>query len=143
MAGSRAASRINYRVVGRPRRGFLPVAAEPHSVDRTSTDAAETVEAVDGVFLQQLAVGDETSVQHFRIEPGADVPEHSHHHEQAGFVYQGELTFLVDGEEIAVGTGDSYVLYGGEPHAAENRGNEPVRGLDIFAPPRADPDWLD
>jgi quercetin dioxygenase-like cupin family protein len=112
-------------------------------MDRISTGDAETVEAVPGVFLQQLAVGDETSVQHFRIEPGAEVPEHDHHHEQAGFVYQGELTFVVDGDEVAVGAGDSYVLHGGEPHAAVNEGDEAVRGVDIFAPPRANPDWLD
>ena len=103
---------------------------------------AET-EAVEHVHLAQLAAGEEMSVQHFRIEPGATVPEHDHPHEQAGFVYEGALTFLVDGEEIVVHAGDSYSIPGDEPHAAENRGDTPVQGVDIFAPPRPDPDWAE
>lgn len=100
-------------------------------------------EAIAGVHLAQLAAGKEMSVQHFRIEPGASVPEHDHPHEQAGFVYEGALTFRVDGEETVVDAGDSYILAGREPHAAENRGEETVRGVDVFAPPRPDPDWAE
>jgi len=37
----------------------------------------EAVEAVDGVFLTGAA-GDETSIQRFVIDPGAEVPEHDH-----------------------------------------------------------------
>lgn len=103
---------------------------------------AETTEAIEKVHLAQLATGEETSVQHFEIEPGAVVPMHDHHHEQAGFVYEGELTFRSeDGTETIVGAGDSFVLVGGEPHAAENRGEDVVRGVDIFSPPRPNPDW--
>jgi quercetin dioxygenase-like cupin family protein len=114
-------------------------------MERVSTDDVDAVEAVSGVHLSQLAAGDRTSVQGFTIGAGEEVPAHSHDHEQAGFVYEGELTFLVgeDREEVAVGAGDSYVLPGGEVHAAENRGAEPVRGVDIFSPPRTDPDWAE
>ena len=101
----------------------------------------ETVEAVEGVHLTQLAADERMSVQHFHIESGATVPEHSHHHEQAGFVAGGALTFSVDGETNVVGTGEAVVIPGGEPHAAENRGDVPVRGVDVFSPPRTDPDW--
>ena len=101
----------------------------------------ETVEVVDGVHLTQLAAGEETSIQHFHIEPGAEVPEHSHHHEQTGFVYAGALVFEVDGEEHVVGANESFTIPSNEPHAAVNRGSEPVHGIDVFAPPRPDPDW--
>lgn len=103
--------------------------------------ARETIEVVDGVHLTQLAAGDEMSVQHFHIEPGATVPEHSHHHEQTGYVYAGAMLFEVDGEEFVIGPNESYVIPGGEPHAAQVTGDEPVRGIDIFAPPRPNPDW--
>lgn len=100
------------------------------------------VEAVDDVHLTVGASGDETSVQHFRIEPGAEVPSHSHHHEQAGLITQGELTFVLEGgEEITVGAGESYTLLGEEVHAAENRGADVVEGIDVFSPPRTNPDW--
>jgi quercetin dioxygenase-like cupin family protein len=103
----------------------------------------ETVEVVEGVYLTQLVAGDRTSTQHVRVEPGATVPEHSHRHEQAGYIAGGTLTFLVDGEEHEVGPGESFVIPGEEPHAAENRGDGPVEGVDIFSPPRTDPDWAE
>ncbi|WP_254272072.1 cupin domain-containing protein [Haloarcula marina] len=105
--------------------------------------ASETVEVVDGVYLTQLAAGEAMSVQHFHIDPGAAVPEHSHPHEQVGFVVKGTLTFRVGGETFVVGPGDSYVIPGGETHSAENRRDDPVTGIDVFSPPRTDPDWLD
>ena len=100
-------------------------------------------EAVDGVLLKLLAGGDNENIQHFHVEPGATVPDHSHPHEQVGYILAGELTVLVDGEEQVATAGDSYVLAGGEPHGAENRGDVPAVGLDIFSPPRDDPDWQD
>lgn len=108
---------------------------------RVPLAAAETVEAVPGVHLTQLATGDGMSVQHFHIESGATVPEHSHPHEQAGWVERGEGVFLVGGEELLVQAGDSYSIPGGESHAVEVRGQEPLVGVDIFHPPRPAPDW--
>lgn len=104
---------------------------------------SDTIEVVDGVHLTQLAVGDRMSVQHVRMEPGAVVPEHDHDHEQVGFIYGGRLTFfLADGTEHEVGAGESFGFASGEPHAAENRGEEDVLAVDVFSPPRDDPDWL-
>jgi quercetin dioxygenase-like cupin family protein len=112
-------------------------------MDSVSLSARQTVEVVDGVHLTQLAAGDRMSVQHFHIEPGAEVPEHSHEHEQAGYVYRGAMVFVVDGTEHVTGPNESYTIPPGEAHAAFNRGDEPVSGLDIFAPPRPNPDWAD
>jgi quercetin dioxygenase-like cupin family protein len=102
---------------------------------------SETVEALDGVHLTQLAVGERMSVQHFHIEPGATVPEHSHDHEQVGYVTAGTLTFVVDGETHVISAGESYVIPGGQPHEAANRRDDPVHGIDVFSPPRPNPDW--
>ena len=72
----------------------------------------ETVEVVDGVHLTQLCVGESMSAQQFHIEPGAQVPEHSHHHEQVGVVLTGTMTVVVDDEEAVVAAGESYVIPG-------------------------------
>lgn len=122
-------------------------------MERVPYEAAATVEALDGVHLAQLAAGDRMSVQYFFVEPGERVPEHSHEHEQVGFVLEGSGYFVVgdeapetsraNGEETFVGEGDSYVIPGGEPHALENRSDVPMRGVDVFSPPRVDPDWAD
>jgi len=110
-------------------------------MDIVSHEADGDVEAVPGVALAQLAVGDRMSVQHFDIDAGSAVPEHSHEHEQSGFLVEGELVFVVDGDERVVTAGDAYVLPSEEPHAVENRGDVPGRGVDVFSPPRTDPDW--
>ncbi|MFO7926711.1 MAG: cupin domain-containing protein [Halobacteriota archaeon] len=112
-------------------------------MDRVRSSDVEAAEPVEDVYLELLASGEHTSMQRFEIEPGATVPEHSHHHEQTGFVYEGELTFISGGETVVVEAGDSFTIQGEEPHSAENRGDVPVRGVDVFSPPRTDPDWAE
>lgn len=112
-------------------------------MDVDSYEERDAAEVLDGVHLAQLAAGDRASVQHFRIEPGAVVDTHSHEHEQLGFVNAGELVFTVDGEERIVGPDDSYAIPADEPHAAENRGDDVVIGIEVFAPPRETPPWAE
>lgn len=113
-------------------------------MDTLHPDAEATVAVAEGVHLTQLVVGDRMSVQHVRMEPGAEVPIHSHHHEQLGFVSLGTLTFrFEDGGEVPVEPGGSYVLEGDEPHGAVNDGDETVLAVDVFSPPRPNPDWQD
>ncbi|MFC6824394.1 cupin domain-containing protein [Halopelagius fulvigenes] len=116
-------------------------------MERVSADDAESVEAVPDVELTLLAGASRLNVQRFRIGPGATVPRHSHEQEQVGYVTAGELVFLVgdedDPEEVVVGEGDSFAFESEEPHAAENRGDAPVEGVDIFSPPRTAADWGD
>ncbi len=101
----------------------------------------QSTEAVDGAHLTLLAGGTEANIQQFTIDPGAVVPEHSHPNEQVGYLLSGRLTFTVDGDSLLVEAGDSYVIPGGEPHRAENGGDTAAVGLDIFSPPRDNPDW--
>lgn len=105
---------------------------------------AETATVRDGVELTYLIEGERMSVLHFRIAPGTTVPMHDHPHEQAGYLLRGEFTFVLeDGEERLVRPGDSYMTAGDEPHAAENRGDEPVEGIEVFSPPRPPGYWRD
>lgn len=112
-------------------------------MDVVSSDSKPSTEAVEGVHLTLLAGGDNANFQGVTLEPGATVPEHDHPHEQLGLVVEGTLTLIVEGEEYDLGPGDTYRLTGGEPHAAANRGEDPVVAYDVFSPPRDDPDWLE
>jgi len=112
--------------------------------DVPPTAEMDETEVEPGVFLAQLAAGNEMSIQHLRMAPGARVPEHSHHHEQVGFVYEGEQTFVLeDGDEVTIHPGGSYRLESHEVHAAENQADTTLRAIDVFSPPRPNPDWLD
>ncbi len=110
-------------------------------MEHVSLSDIDTTEATDGVHLAAMAGAESMNVQHFEIEAGATVEAHSHPHEQTGFIYEGELTFVTDGEEIVCGPGDSYAIPGDQLHAVTNHGDETVRGVDIFSPPRENPDW--
>jgi mannose-6-phosphate isomerase-like protein (cupin superfamily) len=113
-------------------------------MDRVTPEANETVEVNEGVHLTQLAAGERMSIQHLRMEPGGEVPTHSHHHEQVGFVYQGTQTFLLEDDvAVDIGPGESYFLESEEPHGAINVGDEDLLAIDIFSPPRTNPPWLE
>lgn len=111
------------------------------TMDRMGPGDGIAGEPVADVHLERLAGGEEMNLQTFEIEPGATVPEHSHPHEQLGYVFEGTLTFLVGGEELPVGPRESFAIPGGEPHGARNDGEETVVGVDVFSPPREAPDW--
>lgn len=104
---------------------------------------ADTVEAIDGAHLTQLVAGDRMSVQHFTAEPGSEAPEHSHEFEQVGYVIRGTFTIHTEDRTVEAGPGDSYVLESNEVHRTENRGDEVVEGIEVFSPPRGNPDWMD
>ncbi|GIV76097.1 cupin domain-containing protein [Litorilinea aerophila] len=65
------------------------------------------------------------------------VPPHSHPHEQAGIVLEGELTFTVGGETRTLRPGDMYVIPGGVEHTVV-AGDQDARALDVFSPVRED-----
>lgn len=105
-------------------------------MDYQSLADAETTEPFDGVHLTKLASGETINMQHARFEPGTVVDEHSHPNEQVSFVLEGEVTFLVESEEITVEAGGSLAIPGDEPHGAANHGTEPAVVLESFHPPR-------
>lgn len=90
-----------------------------------------------GIGRQLLNTGRMT-VARVLLDRGAVVPEHRHDHEQVATVLEGRLRFVVDGEELEVGPGESVPLAPGVPHAVEALEESVV--LDVFAPVRDD--WL-
>ena len=110
-------------------------------MDVVGLDDEGSTEVLDGVKLAQLAAGERMSVQHFDIAPGSGVDDHSHEHEQAGFLFSGSILFVVDGEEYHVEAGDAYVIPGNAVHSAESTGDESAVGVELFSPPRPNPPW--
>ena len=105
-----------------------------------ATDA-ELEEVAAGVYLGDLSAGERASMKYWRVEPGATLPDHSHEHEQIGYVLRGSLTAIVEGREVRLEEGDAYRFPSRQRHGAENRGEEPAVGLGVLAPPRTDPEW--
>ena len=66
---------------------------------------------------------------------GRELEAHVHHDEDDAFyILEGELTFIVGGEEVAAPAGTFVLVPPGVEHGFRNDGAEPVRILNIHAP---------
>jgi quercetin dioxygenase-like cupin family protein len=64
-------------------------------------------------------------------------PPHTHPHEQVSYVAEGEIIFILDGEQTHLGPGDIFLVLSGKPHTIQQL-TEHVRLIDCFTPPRQD-----
>jgi quercetin dioxygenase-like cupin family protein len=68
---------------------------------------------------------------------GADVPTHSHPHEQTGTGLEGTFELTIGSETRIIKPGVAYTIPGGTPHSARSV-DGPAVALDIFHPIRED-----
>lgn len=97
---------------------------------------AETraVEMFPGVSRRTLNYGDRVSVHEITLEQGAVVPEHTHPHEQTGYLVSGRLLFEMPELRRELGPGDGWLVPGGVAHQVTAL--EDSLAIDIFSPPR-------
>jgi quercetin dioxygenase-like cupin family protein len=93
-------------------------------------------ELVRGVRMWPL-FGEGLMLNLIEFEPRARVEIHSHPHEQAGLMLEGELVLEIDGVQHRLRPGDAYAIPGGVEHGAWTEGGG-CRVLDVFHPPRED-----
>lgn len=91
-------------------------------------------ELFPGIFTRTFW-GDKILISMLDMEPNGDVPFHSHPHEQAGVVIEGELELTIDGEVRLLGPGQLFVIPGGVEHRARTL-DKPAKVIDIFSPVR-------
>jgi len=69
------------------------------------------------------------------INAGRVLEEHVHDDEDDAFlIIEGEMTFTVEGEDVAAPPGTFVLVPPGVPHAFRNDGDAPVRMFNIHAP---------
>jgi quercetin dioxygenase-like cupin family protein len=71
------------------------------------------------------------------LEPHSVVAEHSHPHEQVGFVIEGRVTFHIGAESKTLQPGDMFRIPGNIQHRVVAL-DEGAKVLDIFCPIRDD-----
>jgi len=89
-----------------------------------------------GVDLRAIS-GDRMTMAIYRINPGIEIPEHSHPHEQIGIVLEGEIEFVIQDERRTVKQGELYLVPPDVPHSGKC-GERPARVIEVFSPPRED-----
>jgi quercetin dioxygenase-like cupin family protein len=70
------------------------------------------------------------------VLPGGGPPPHIHHREdEAFFVLEGQITFLLGDKKVVAKPGTFIQGPRGVPHAFKNEGNAPARMLILVTPP--------
>jgi quercetin dioxygenase-like cupin family protein len=101
-------------------------------LDLGSIDEKEIVPG----FRARFVHSDNLTLAYWDVDPGAQLPEHSHPHEQVANVLDGEFELTVDGETKILKPGQIAVIPSGVPHGG--RAITPCRLLDVFHPSRDD-----
>ncbi len=85
--------------------------------------------------------GERITLAVVELDPGAELPEHSHQAEQLGIVIRGRLRFEIDGERRDLGPGGTWRITSMRPHRA-TAGPDGASVIDVFTPVRDDWDVL-
>jgi quercetin dioxygenase-like cupin family protein len=97
---------------------------------------APAFEPAPGVQMHAIA-GAGAMLNLVELAPGAVVPQHSHPHEQIGYVLSGQMTLTVDGVDHALTPEVAYAMPGGVEHGGV-AGPEGCVVIDVFQPVRED-----
>ncbi|OQP52060.1 cupin [Niastella yeongjuensis] len=92
-------------------------------------------EIVPGLY-GRFVHGETMTLSFVDIQQGAQLPEHSHPHEQITYLIEGELEMVIGGEKMLLTPGMVHVIPSNVPHSAVALTF--VRVLDAFSPVRED-----
>lgn len=88
-------------------------------------------------YLARAVHGEQLTLAVVEVEPGAELPEHSHVNEQLGMVIEGSVVFRVGSETKTVEPGGIWRIPTETPHTVTGGPNGAVV-VDIFSPARED-----
>ncbi len=97
---------------------------------------AKAVEMLPGLTRRVLATSDKLMLCEFCFKEGVEVPQHTHPHDQVGYVVSGRLRMVMGEQTLECGPGDSYHAPPDVPHSGAAL--EPSVVIDVFSPPRED-----
>lgn len=92
--------------------------------------------ALEGIEMKTLVHGQKTLMTEFRLKKGSKLPEHSHPHEQTGYLVSGHIQLTIGNEDVDVKPGDSWCIGGDILHSAEIL--EDSVAIEVFSPVRED-----
>ena len=92
------------------------------------------IQVSPGIFRKTLVSGKRTLLTEFRLKKGADLPLHSHPHEQTGYLVSGRMILTIGNEVDEMQKGDSWMIPGNVPHRATILADSVA--VEIFSPVR-------
>lgn len=97
---------------------------------------AGQIEMRPGVHRRTMATTDEAMLCEFFLQREAEIPAHSHHNDQVGYVIYGSIEVTIGTQTRLCTAGDSYAIPGGIVHSVRVLVDTLV--IDVFSPPRND-----
>lgn len=91
-------------------------------------------QALEGVTYKTLTYGKHTSLSEFKLQKDSTIPNHTHQHEQTGYMISGKMTFIIDGKRFNTTPGDSWSIPGNVEHGVEVHEDSTV--IEVFSPVR-------
>lgn len=101
-------------------------------VNLDNCDSREVIPGYNAIFLHS----ENLTLAYWAITAGAEMPEHSHEHEQVANLLEGEFELEVDGEKQLLRPGMVALIPSEAPHSG--RAVSDCRILDVFHPVRED-----
>jgi quercetin dioxygenase-like cupin family protein len=94
---------------------------------------ANPIDPERGAVLTEVARGEQASVNVWQMTKG--MPRHFHRaHEEVIFVKSGRAEVQVGARMLTAQAGDLILVPKNTPHSARAIGEEPFRGISVFAP---------
>lgn len=84
--------------------------------------------------MKTLVHGKKTLMTEFLLEKGRILPQHTHPHEQTGYLVTGRMRLTIGEETFEVSPGDSWCIPGDVEHQAEIL--EDSVAVEVFSPVR-------
>jgi quercetin dioxygenase-like cupin family protein len=97
---------------------------------------AKPINALPGLTRRTLAQSQSMMLCEFTFNANVEVPIHSHPHEQVGYLVEGHVEMIINGEKFELNKGDSYYAPPNVPHGVFTL--EPSVIVDTFSPQRED-----
>ncbi len=94
------------------------------------------IEPVPGCRMR-TPFGEHLMLSYLEMEDGAEVPLHSHPHEQGGILFKGKVQLTIGDETRIVEAGSLFLIPPNVPHRAVAI-DGPAVVLDVFSPIRED-----
>ena len=91
-------------------------------------------EILSGVKVKTLVYGDTSLMTEFILKKGSILPEHTHIHEQIGYLVKGKIKLFIESKSKIINQGDSWCVTSNKKHKAEII--EDSIALEIFTPSR-------
>lgn len=107
---------------------------EDYRVGRASEDGYVVI--LEGIERKTLVYGEHTLLALFRLAQGKVLPNHSHPHEQTGYLIAGHIILIINGDRHNLVPGDSWSIKGNIEHSAEIISDSLL--VEVFSPVRKD-----